>query len=143
MLLKILQPAVNGLTSHPQADALGAIPLTIVGLALARGLAQVLQTIVVNRMGNGIVADIQLDIFRTLVGADLARLRASHSGGFVSSVLYDAGLIREAATSGLVNFVQQLLTLLAAGYVMATTDWRLSAFVLLAAPVVVMLFRRF
>ena len=143
MLLKILQPAVNGLTSHPRADALGAIPLTIVGLALARGLAQVLQTIVVNRLGNGIVADIQLDIFRTLVRADLARLRASHSGGFVSSVLYDAGLIREAATSGLVNFVQQLLTLLAAGYVMGTTDWRLSAFVLLAAPVVVLLFRRF
>ena len=41
-------------------------------------------------------------------------LRANHTGGFVSQVLYDSGLIREAATSGLVNFVQNVLTLVAA-----------------------------
>jgi subfamily B ATP-binding cassette protein MsbA len=97
----------------------------------------------INRIGNGIVGDIQLDLFRKLVRADLARLRASHTGGFVSSVLYDAGLIREAATIGVVNFVQQFLTLVAAGYVMAVTDWRLAGFVLLVAPIVMLVFRRF
>ena len=45
----------------------------------------------------------QLELFGRLVRADLARLRASHSGAFVSSVLYDAGLIRDAATNGLVT----------------------------------------
>ncbi len=49
-------------------------------------------------------------LFGKLVRADLARLRASHSGAFVSSVLYDAGLIREAATTGVVNYTQHLLT---------------------------------
>ncbi|MGI8841308.1 MAG: ABC transporter ATP-binding protein [Caulobacteraceae bacterium] len=143
LLLGILQPAVNDLIVHPKAGALRTIPLIIVALALGRGAAQVLQATLVNHIGNGVVGDIQLELFGRLVRADLARLRASHTGGFVSSVLYDAGLIREAATGGLVNFIQQALTLIAAGVVMARTDWKLGLFVLLAAPVVALFLRRF
>lgn len=143
LLLGILQPAVNALVGRPRSQALFTIPLMIVGLALGRGAAQVIQALLINRMGNGIVGDIQIELFGKLVRADLARLRASHSGGFVSSVLYDAGLIREAATTGLVNFVQQSLMLAAAGVVMASTDWRLGLFVLLAAPMVAFSLARF
>ena len=42
---------------------------------------------------------------------DLARLRATHTGGFVSQILFDAGLVREAATTGVLNYVQNGLTL--------------------------------
>jgi len=143
LLLTILQPAVNDLIVHPKASALRAIPLTIIILALGRGLAQIVQATLVNRIGNGVVGDVQLELFGKLVRADLARLRATHTGGFVSSVLYDAGLIREAATTGLVNFIQQGLTLIAAGVVMATTDWKLGLFVLFAAPIVALFLRRF
>jgi subfamily B ATP-binding cassette protein MsbA len=143
LLLGILQPAVNALVGRPGSQAYFTIPLMIVGLALGRGAAQVIQALLINRMGNGIVGDIQIELFGKLVRADLARLRASHSGGFVSSVLYDAGMIREAATTGLVNFVQQSLMLAAAGVVMASTDWRLGLFVLLAAPVVAFSLARF
>ena len=112
-------------------------------MAVGRGVAQFVQATVVNRIGKGIVGDIQLELFGKLVRADLARLRASHTGGFVSSVLYDAGLIREAATTGLVNFIQQLLTLLAAAAVMAIKDWRLGLLVLLAGPLVAIVLRRY
>jgi len=136
LLLGILQPAVNDLVVAPKPGALLEIPLAIVALALGRGVAQAAQALLINRLGNGIVGDVQRELFGKLVRADLARLRASHSGGHVSSVLYDAGLIREAATTGVVNIVQQGLTLLAAAVVMAWTDWRLGLFVLLAAPLV-------
>src|SRR5579859_1871140 len=143
LLLNVLQPAVDQLTRHPTAESLWRIPLFIVALALGRGLAQVVQATLVNRIGNGVVGDIQLELFGKLVRADLARLRASHTGGFVAQVLYDSGLIREAATSGVVNFVQNALTLAAAGAVMAIKDWRLFLLVLLAAPLVALSLRRF
>ena len=142
-LLGILQPAVNALTAQTRTESFFRIPLIIVALALGRGAVQASQALLINRMGNAIVGDIQLELFGKLVRADLGRLRASHSGSFVSSVLYDAGLIREAATTGLVNIVQQALMLLAAGVVMAWTDWRLALFVLLAAPVVTASLRGF
>ncbi len=143
LLLNILQPAVDQLTRHPDPKTFFRIPLFIVVLALARGLAQALQATLVNAAGNGIVGDVQLELFGKLVRADLARLRANHTGGFVSQVLYDSGLIREAATSGLVNFIQNALTLVAAGVVMAVKDWRLSLMVLLAAPVIALFLGRF
>ncbi|HXU99596.1 MAG TPA: ABC transporter ATP-binding protein [Caulobacteraceae bacterium] len=143
VLLGILQPAVDDLIVHPKPGALATLPLIIVVLAIGRGLAQVVQALLINKIGNGIVGDVQVELFARLVRADLARLRASHSGGFVSSVLYDAGLIREAATTGVINLFQQGLTLLAAAVVMARADWRLGLFVLLAAPIATLLMRRF
>jgi subfamily B ATP-binding cassette protein MsbA len=143
LLLSLLQPAVNDLIVRPRPGALTTLPLILVALAVGRGVAQAVQAMLINRIGNGIVGDVQLELFGRLVRADLARLRASHSGAFVSSVLYDAGLIRDAATNGLVTFIQQGLTLVAAGVVMATTDWRLGLFVLVGAPVIAMVLRRF
>ena len=143
LLLSVLRPAINDLIVRPKPGALTRIPLILIALAVGRGLAQVVQATLVNRIGNGIVGDVQVELFGKLVRADLARLRASHTGGFVASVLYDSGLLREAATTGLVNLVQQGLTLAAAGAVMAMNDWKLALFVLLAAPVVALALRRF
>jgi subfamily B ATP-binding cassette protein MsbA len=143
LLLNILQPAVDEVTHHADPHRFLRLPTIIVGLALARGVAAAVQGVLINRIGNGVVGDVQLELFARLVRADLARLRASHSGNFVSQVLYDSGLIREAATTGVVNIVQNVLTLLAAGAVMAVKDWRLALVVLLAAPVVAFVLRRF
>ena len=142
VLLNVLQPAVNGII-HPGPGALIRIPLMIVAVAVGRGLAQGIQAAVVNRIGNGVVGDVQVELFGKRVRADLAHLRAQHSGEFISSVLYDSGLIREAATNGAVNFIQQALTLVAAGVVMALKDWRLSLIVLIAAPIISLFLRRF
>jgi subfamily B ATP-binding cassette protein MsbA len=143
VLLTMLQPAVNAVTHRADLRTLTRLPLTIAAVALARGAAGAAQAMIVNRIGNGIVGDVQLDLFGKLVRADLARLRASHSGGFVASVLYDSGLIREAATTGVVNIVQNVLTLAAAVAVMGMKDWRLLLVVLLAAPLMATLLRRF
>jgi len=142
LLLNILDPAVNAVAGV-KAAAWFRIPLIIVALAIGRGLVQTAQGILVNRIGNGVVGDIQIALFGRLVRADLARLRASHTGAFVSSVLYDSGLIREAATTGVVNIVQQGLTLIAAAVIMGLKDWKLGLVVLVAAPVVALSLRRF
>src|SRR5579863_1455327 len=63
LLLGILQPAVNQLFARPKPGALFALPAAIVALAVGRGLAQAAQALLVNRMGNGIVGDIQFELF--------------------------------------------------------------------------------
>jgi subfamily B ATP-binding cassette protein MsbA len=136
LLLGLLQPAVDQITRRGAGAGFWRVPALIVVLAVGRGAAQALQATLVNRIGNGIVGDIQLELFGKMVRADLARLRAGHTGGFVSQVLYDTGLIREAATTGVVNLAQNGLTLVAAGVVMGLKDWRLSLLVLIAAPVI-------
>jgi subfamily B ATP-binding cassette protein MsbA len=142
-LVQILRPAIDDLLVRHSPGAAVMIPLTIAGLALLRTVAQVIQATLVNRIGNGLVADIQLQLFGKLLRADLARLRAQHSGAYVSAVLYDAGMTREAATAGVVNYTQNFLMVLGGLYVMFKEDWTLAILVLAGAPIAGAIMRRF
>jgi subfamily B ATP-binding cassette protein MsbA len=130
----LLNPAVKRIFIQKRTDSLILIPILIVVAGLIRGGFQVAQSALVNRLGHSIVGDIQVALFGKLVRADLARLRATHSGAFVASVLYDAGLIREAATNGAINYTQHLFTVIATVCVMFSQDPWLTLAVLLVAP---------
>jgi ATP-binding cassette, subfamily B, bacterial MsbA len=142
-LVQIIEPATNDLMVFHKPGAIVVLPLTIAALAFGRTLAQVVQATLVNRIGNAVVGDVQVQLFGKLVRADLAHLRSQHSGAYVSSVLYDAGLIREAATAGVVNYTQNLLTFVGAVIVMVSNDWLLSLVMLGAVPVAGLIMRRF
>jgi subfamily B ATP-binding cassette protein MsbA len=142
-LIRILEPAVNDLMVNHKPGALLLLPLTIAALAIGRAVAQIVQASLVNRIGNGVVGDVQVQLFGRLVRADLARLRSQHSGAYVSSVLYDAGLIREAATAGIINYTQHLLTVIGAITVMISNDTALSLVLILALPLSGWIMRRF
>jgi len=142
-LARIIEPAIDQLITHPRPGAIWAIPLTIAGLALARALFQVIQASLINRIGNGVVGDMQVRLFGKLVRSDLARLRGAHSGSYVASVLYDAGLIREATTTGVVNYVREFLTVIGALWAMFGFDPLLTAGIVLVAPLAGLIMRRF
>ena len=153
-ILQLLQAAVDGmflgkpvklagLFLVPPEHALVAIPAVIVGVGLIWTIAALGQAALVNRIGHGIVGDIQVRLFGAMIRADLARLRSQHSGAFVSSVLFDANLVREAFTNGLVGYTQHGLTLIAVILYMAWSDWRLTLIVLLGAPIIAFVIRRF
>ncbi len=133
LLAKLLQPATNTLLGN---GALGMLPWELAALAVGRGLAQVIQSMLANRIGQGVVSDLQTELVGRFMHADLARLRATHSGGFVSQVLNDSGMVREAAASGLLNYVQVSLTIVIMVAVMLTMDWPLTLLVLLGGPIV-------
>jgi subfamily B ATP-binding cassette protein MsbA len=142
-LVQILEPATNDLMVNHKAGALVLLPSLIVLYAIGRAGAAAIQATLVNRIGNGVVGDVQVQLFGKLVRADLARLRSQHSGAYVSSVLYDAGLIREAATSGVVNYTQNFLIVIGAISVMVSNDLVLSLTIVVAAPVASAIMRRF
>jgi len=142
-LVQILEPATNDLMVFHKPHAIIVLPLTIAAYAILRTVAQVTQASLVNRIGNGVVGDVQVQLFERLVHADLARLRSQHSGAYVSSVLYDASLIREAATNGVINYTQNALIVIGALTVMISNDMALSLVVVAAGPVASWIMRRF
>ena len=142
-LAQILEPATNDLFVNHKAGQLLRLPLIIVVIAIARLAASLIQASLVNRMGNGVVGDVQVQLFGRMVRADLARIRSQHSGAYVASVLYDAGLIREAVTSGVINYTRELLIVIGAVSVMIGNDRWLTIGVIVVAPIASMVMRRF
>ena len=115
----------------------------ISALAIGRAIVLTAQVLICNRIGHVMVGEIQADLLDRAVRTDLARLRNTHSGGFVSSMLYDVDKVREATTSGLVNWVQQGLVVIALFGFMVWTDVGLALLVLLAAPLASETIRKF
>jgi subfamily B ATP-binding cassette protein MsbA len=115
----------------------------IVLIAIARAAFLTAQIRMSNRIGQTLVSEMQSDLLDKAVRADLGRLRDAHSGSFVSSMLYDVDKVREATTTGLVNWVQQGLVALALFGFMFYKDLGLSILVLLAAPLAVETIRQF
>src|SRR5262245_50394354 len=122
LLIQTLNPAVNGLLVLKDPKALTTIPLMIVLYVLLRAAFQIGQAMLVNQAGHRVVSDMQVQLFGKLVRADLARLRSAHTGTYVSSVLYDANLIRQAFTDGMVTYFREALTVVAMVGVMFVND---------------------
>jgi subfamily B ATP-binding cassette protein MsbA len=142
-LMWVLGPVIQQVFVQRQAGVLVYLVPAIVLAGLARGMAQAYQASLVNKVGHSIVGDIQVQLFAKLVHADLARLREQHSGSYVASVLYDATLIREAITTGVVNYSQNFLQVVGLVGVMLFQDPTLTVVVLVAGPVAQLVMRRF
>ena len=155
-LLRFLEPSIDllfkphtgpvrflGLFDVQPQWLIALIPAVIIALSIMRSLAMAGQAAVVNRLGHGIVGDIQKQLFSRMINADLSRLRNQHSGTFVSSVLFDANLVREAFTNGIVNYTQNVLIIVGVMVAMGFIDLPLTLIVLLGVPAVSLVMRKF
>jgi subfamily B ATP-binding cassette protein MsbA len=119
------------------------IPAVIIAVAVLRGAAAIGQATSVNRVGHGFVGDMQRSLFSRFIRADLAQLRGAHTGSYLASLLYDSGLVREAATTAVVTLTQNILTLVGAIIVMFLRDWVLALIVLVGAPIASLIMERY
>ena len=139
----LVKTAVDRVGAHAQAGAILYIPLAIVALALLRAVATITQNWIINTVGHRIVGQMQVDLFGKVIRSDLAKLRAEHSGAVVSSMLYDASLVRNAATAAVLNYLQNALTVIGMLGVMAYNDVYLTLAVILVGPLIAAVIRRF
>ena len=119
------------------------VPMIFVLASLVRFGAQRGLTLSLNRVGNTLVGRIQSQLFSRLVHADLGRLQQSHSGQYLSSVLYDADLVREAASAGVVQYVQGALIVIGSLATMFAMDWPMTLIVLVIGPVLGLVMGRY
>ncbi len=142
-----LKPAINLLFHLPEdpftlslpewvkMHPMIAVPVAFVAAAVVRFVAQRILTLSLNQVGNSLVGRIQQQLFSRFVHADLGRLQQAHSGQYLSSVIYDADLVREAASSGLVFYVQALLMVVSQLIVMVRQDWMMTTAVIVTGPI--------
>ena len=143
-----LDPAINLLFNAPpdkltralpaivRDHALISVPLVIIVMAIVRFAGQRGVTKALNKVGNTLVGRIQSQLFSRLVHADLGRLQKAHSGEYLSSVLYDADQVRDAASTGAVTYLQAALTVLGTLAAMFLMDWSMTLIVLALGPVI-------
>ena len=117
----------------------GSLLLLIAGgafaLALVKGLADYGETVLMTRVGQRVIADVQIALFARLMRADLAYFHAHPSGTLISRFTSDAALLRSAAANVLAGIGKDAVTVVFLVGVMFYQDWVLALVVVLRLSV--------
>jgi subfamily B ATP-binding cassette protein MsbA len=121
----------NALADGRAAEIIWLAPPVIFVFALVKGLALFAQTVMVNALALRVSTDLQKDMAKNLIEADLQTISGEPAGVFMSRIMNDLNLVREAFVRLANNLVRDSLTAIVLVGAMFWLDW-LMAFVVLA-----------
>ena len=130
----ILISAVFNSLQDEAFDKLYFIPIGIVLLSAIRGISLYFQILTVNKLALRVTADIQKKMAAHLIDADLSWLTSEPAGAFISRIMNDLNLVREALVRLANNLVRDALTIIAMIGMMLWFDWLLTILVLAVYP---------
>ena len=122
------------LFQQQRADMLWPITLGVLLLMCVRAASWFGQKVLIDTLGERVIAQTQRDMFDSLMARDLGSLNAVHSGQYLSGFLFDANLMREAVGQGVTAVALQALMLIGLLTVMLYQDWQLTIISILALP---------
>ena len=125
----------NALADGRAAEVIWVAPPLIILLTLVKGVALFLQTVQVNALALRVTTDLQKDMARALITADLGVLTREPAGAFMSRIMNDLNLVREAAVRLANNLVRDVLTAIVLIATMVWLDWLMALVVLAVYPV--------
>lgn len=106
----------------------------IVGISLVSGLLGVAQNYLSNLVGQEVMADFRLQLFRHIHRQSMAFFTENQAGQLVSRVTNDVGAIQGVVTGTLVSLVSNLLIVLTTIAIMVGFNWQLTLLALVIVP---------
>ena len=134
----IIQQVFNHLAGEEtifQYNFLTLVSLSIICIALIKAVAMYLQIITVNRFAQSIATAMQTKMMSHLINADLGVITQHSSGVFISRIMNDVNLIKEAVVRLSNNLIRDSLTILVMIGMLFWFDFWLSVLVLAIYPI--------
>jgi subfamily B ATP-binding cassette protein MsbA len=132
-----MQPLLDDVFLNRDAEMLMLVPLAIIIVTLIKGVADYGQSVLMALVGQGVVSDIQKDMFAHLMTSDIAFFHANASGHLISRVTSDVGLLFQAVTKVLTGFIKDALTLVFLVGLMFYQDWTLALIAFFVFPIAI------
>jgi ATP-binding cassette, subfamily B, bacterial MsbA len=133
----LMEPLLDKIFVGREVGLLWVVAAAVLGIAVVKGAAGYAQSILMYRVGQRVVADIQRALFRRVIGADLAFFQANPTGSLISRFVSDAGLLRNASANVLVGIGKDALTVVGLVVLMFYQDWALALASFVLFPVAV------
>ncbi|TVQ33217.1 MAG: ABC transporter ATP-binding protein [Geminicoccaceae bacterium] len=111
------------------------LPPLVLAVTAIKGAALYLQITVTQNVVRQVVAALQKRMYRTLMGADVARVLAEPTGRLVSRFTADVRLIADSASRAATNLIRDLFTVIVLLAAMIYLDWVLALVVLVVYPI--------
>lgn len=125
-MAKMMEPIIDKVFASQSEAMLWPVAIAVFLVFVVRGGATYGHTVLTNRMGMRVIADMQRDMFSHLVYADLSYFQSQQSGHLMSRFISDMTMIRAALSESLAGIGKNTFTLIFLIGIMFYQDWKLA-----------------
>ncbi|MEQ9115202.1 MAG: ABC transporter transmembrane domain-containing protein [Rickettsiales bacterium] len=134
----LIKPALDGIFISKNYQLLMIIPMLVIITSIIKGIAAFYQNFLIKFVGQSIVNDMQLKLYRHLIYADMNFLEKNSSGKLISHFTNDITNLRNSVANIVTNLVRELLTVIFLIAVMLYNDTTLSMLTLVVFPLAIL-----
>jgi subfamily B ATP-binding cassette protein MsbA len=133
----LVKPTLDEIFLKRNAEMLRWIPLAVVGIYLIKGACSYTQTILMNFIGQRIVADLRAELYRKIQTQSLAFFTRNPTGILMSRITNDVGYIQGAVSEAVTALLKDSFTLICLVFVIFYRDWQLAIIAMFVFPLAV------
>lgn len=122
----LVKPALDEIFLKKNADMLKWIPLGVILIYIVKGGCSYLQTIIMNFIGQRVVADLRADLYRKIQLQSLAFFTRNPTGTLMSRITNDVGYVQGAVSEAVTSLFKDSFTLVSLIFVIFYRDWQLA-----------------
>lgn len=133
----LLQPVLDEIFLSKDKTMLFLLPVAIVLVAVLGGAANYGQIVLMRKVGQGIIAKMQMDLFSHFMRSDLGLFHRQSAGKLISRFTNDIQLMRNAVSTVLTGLAKELLSMIFLIGIMFYQSWELSLAAFFLFPVAI------
>ena len=133
----IMQPVLDDVFLDKNKDMLMILPIAVLIIAIVKGFSEFGQSVLMLLVGQRTIADIQKDMYASLMKADLSFFHNNPSGNLVARFISDVNRLRHSVTTTLTGIAKDTLTLIFLVALMFYRDWELASIAFLIFPLAI------
>ena len=133
----VIRNVVDSVFTDADLALLDTITFMLLAVFFFRSLAAFVQNYNLNYVGEKIVVDIRQELYARLLALSLQFYTDRRVGELISRISADVTVMRTVMTGNISTFLQQSFTLVGSVAVMFWLNWRLTLFIIILMPIVV------
>ena len=130
----LLDPAVKKIFIDQDKTFAVFIPVLVVLAFAGKGISLYCARLIVIVLGNRIKQAIQIKMADNILLSDSQTIESKHTGKYISTFLYDVGMVQELVSTGVLNIMKDSLTLITLLCLMFYQNSKLAMFSLIMMP---------
>lgn len=133
-IAQMMQPILDNVLNGKSTDMIIPIAGLFMAAFIVRGFTSYSSTIIMNKISQYVIGDIQKDVFKRLMQLDLAYFHKHPSGQLMSIIVNDTAILRSVVSDTFMGFGKSFFTLIFLVCVMFYQDYKLATIAIFIFP---------
>ena len=135
----VIERVVDSVLTEGNIELLDQITIILLGVFLFRSFTSLVETYLLNWVGERIVMDVRQQLYAHLQSLSMGFYTQIRTGELISRISNDVTVMRTVLTNNINTLLQQTLVMIGAIIVMFSLNWRLSTFIIALIPLIIII----